>query len=870
MKEEAMKYAWLIALALLAASCSDGKNPAGDAGTDGSTDTDTDSDTDTDTDTDSDTDTDTDTDTGTGTGTDPLACNAVEPGAVSTQVDVQFSLIGTGFQPTMTVTVTETTDATSYDLGEVIWQSFSSANAEASAGEVAVGTYQVTLTNPDDQSVDCPDTIDWLDQPPPTVTDVIPPTAWAGDPDDQTISDQLVVVKGTNFEELPLVSWISVESSEDRYPAALVVYGDAENLDAICPSETDSMGLGFYYVEVQNPSGLAAFWMVGDELGEFEVVDVPPPKVDAVDPFRSPAAADVTLTITGSYFQSGAVAAMVMLDDSLEELATTFVDENTLSASLPAGTLTQGHFYPIKVTNPDQQFDVWYSYEATPSSAGHLDSFDTTAEVLNTGRWRHGSIEGWDMFGGSYIFTVGGMDIDSNVLDNTEIIPISIQGMPSTPWYAQQWQDADNPRVTNALVVPRQGLSVSRAGSWIYAVGGCDVDTNTAAPTAEALNTVERAQILGLDTRPTITGASTAAGDIPIGTWFYRVSAIGPWGESLGSSLEMLYGEGGEITISWDEVDNATSYNVYRNVDSSGNSGDVRLLATGITATTFVDDGSVTPEADGIKPLPPGSLSYWEVVDQTMLSPREGNDSLVALVYSGEEDVDDKNFLFVVAGRPDATGTDYLVSGERAEVLEDGDLGPFTALSYNLNTERAFYVLLTNQGQDDPGFNPDDPDIPIPKKGIGDHPLYLMAILGDTDHEGNNNKGWNTFEVTEILSPDGDNTEWTLQTDEISWGQRTHAHGAALFFNYMFSFGGVDTEDLADWPSAQNATAARFEFAEEGDPDAILANYQSTSASYIEARCYYDLVRLNGYLWVIGGADDAGPGPLATIEKTMQ
>ncbi|MBW2279038.1 MAG: hypothetical protein JRF63_16220, partial [Deltaproteobacteria bacterium] len=121
---------------------------------------------------------------------------------------------------------------------------------------------------------------------------------------------------------------------------------------------------------------------------------------------------------------------------------------------------------------------------------------------------------------------------------------------------------------------------------------------------------------------------------------------------------------------------------------------------------------------------------------------------------------------------------------------------------------------------------------------------------------------------TEILSPDGDNTVWTTQVAEMNWGQRTHGLGAALFFNYMFAFGGVSTEDLAAWPDPQNATASRYDFVVDGDADAILDSYQSTSASFVDARCYYELVRLNGYLFAIGGADDLGP--LATVEKTMQ
>jgi hypothetical protein len=236
-------------------------------------------------------------------------------------------------------------------------------------------------------------------------------------------------------------------------------------------------------------------------------------------------------------------------------------------------------------------------------------------------------------------------------------------------------------------------------------------------------------------------------------------------------------------------------------------------------------------------------------------------------VPSGEEDVDDKTFLFAVGGRPDATGDGYLTSGERAEVLADGDLGPFVALSHDLQTPRAFYVLLTSQGQNDSGFIP-DPDIPL-EKTVSTEPLYLLAILGDDAHAGTNNAGLTTFEVTEIVTADGDNDVWTTQDETVQGGHPAHGHGALLYFDFMFTFTGVDNEDEGSNPLVSGNAASRVEFhLDAADLAYVLDGWQSNSASFDTDRAYYDMVRVNGYDWALGGNNAAGP--IATIERTLQ
>jgi hypothetical protein len=346
---------------------------------------------------------------------------------------------------------------------------------------------------------------------------------------------------------------------------------------------------------------------------------------------------------------------------------------------------------------------------------------------------------------------------------------------------------------------------------------------------------------------------------------------LGAWGESLASARKMVPSASGAVALSWSAVAGATGYNVYRNLDASGNGGATRLLAAEVTGTSYTDTGAAAPEVDGPAPLPLGSLTVWKAVSEEMGSPREGLDAVVATVPSGDAAIADSTYLFVVGGRPDASGAGYLTSGERAEVLSDGDLGPFAPLSNDLSTARAFYVLVTSQGQDESGFTP-DPDIPLDKgapRSIAEEPLYLLAIQGDDEHSGTSNDGLVDFEVCAIVDSDGDNGAWTTQDQTVPGGQPAHGLGAALYFDHMFAFKGVESEDLGYDPSVGGSAASRVVFYPDADdPAQILDDLQSDSTSFGTDRAYYELVRVNGYIWIIGGDD--GTGPIASIERTLQ
>ncbi len=73
-------------------------------------------------------------------------------------------------------------------------------------------------------------------------------------------------------------------------------------------------------------------------------------------------------------------------------------------------------------------------------------------------------------------------------------------------------------------------------------------------------------------------------------TYYYAVSAVGPWGETLiGSTASGTEGSTAyPISLSWNAQGGATSYNIYKGTSASG----VDLLATGTTGTSYTDSGN--------------------------------------------------------------------------------------------------------------------------------------------------------------------------------------------------------------------------------------------------------------------------------------
>jgi hypothetical protein len=201
------------------------------------------------------------------------------------------------------------------------------------------------------------------------------------------------------------------------------------------------------------------------------------------------------------------------------------------------------------------------------------------------------------------MYATGGQDGTNAVLATTELSQVDIFGVPG-PWLvSKQFSgNATAPHVANLLATPRSGATLLRVGRFLYAVGGASVptDTTTAVSGNQILNDVERAEILGFETMPQIQQPQQVAGNgLPLGAWYYQVSAVTTsLGESLPSREVVVLNQGGTFRVCWSSPPSgaAASYNLYRSLAADGRSGTTRLLTVGIPqassgSTCFNDDG---------------------------------------------------------------------------------------------------------------------------------------------------------------------------------------------------------------------------------------------------------------------------------------
>src|SRR5262249_52228094 len=77
--------------------------------------------------------------------------------------------------------------------------------------------------------------------------------------------------------------------------------------------------------------------------------------------------------------------------------------------------------------------------------------------------------------------------------------------------------------------------------------------------------------------QPTLVAQSQG---LPRGAWYYRVAAVGPWGESLASREVVALGASGQIKLCWQPPTTigAVSYNIYRSLAADGHVGSAAAI----------------------------------------------------------------------------------------------------------------------------------------------------------------------------------------------------------------------------------------------------------------------------------------------------
>ncbi len=567
--------------------------------------------------------------------TPSLVCTTVTPKAGSNSAAVTLTLDGDGMPAGTVVDLVDLVTLKVTQLGVATLSdtdkdgTFDRAVVTVPAG-TAQGLYAVWIVTPTGTTKASCGTYASTAQSPPTVTDVTPTTAWQGDPVDTQLSDQPVTITGTGFVSVPAVQFVNI-ATKKIYTTLTVGYINATSLTSSCPSESLSMPVGDYYVDVINPSLLWARWMKGGSPGIFKVTATPPPEINDVTPFKIPVNAGggspvAAVTITGNHFNAGSKVVLLLPGGGTKDMTSTItaVQVNASGADTikfnwdnTVVGLTVG-IYPLRVINPDGQYDTYFSMLVEHAVPGKLnsDQWKKVSSLLYP-RERHASTAGFDVFGNSYVYTVGGTSLPSGgsltsrprpVLGNTEISEVNVFGVPAA---ASRLSIQLDPAVNlssvdpkhgaihkqNLLVTKRTGLTMVRAGLHLYAIGGASQDTwyPAVAGSVTALKTVERARIMGYESRPNLSlpSAKAVSKGLPQGAWYYRVAAVGGEGESLPSREVAALNVGGVITLKWLPVTSASSYLVYRSLASDGRAGTTRLLKAGVSvsANTFVDDG---------------------------------------------------------------------------------------------------------------------------------------------------------------------------------------------------------------------------------------------------------------------------------------
>ena len=525
-----------------------------------------------------------------------------------------------------------------------------------------------------------------------------------------------VVIAGTGF--LPGLRLYLTPSSGTGTAAGLrsVEVKSATQLTAVVP---DGLTPGEYNLVLVSPSGEVD--VLGDDVAEQServVVTVnEPPVIDGVIPASLAANASGTVTLEGSGFDTGGV--QVELDCLLPDTTRVVVAGTgegvngqgtaaTVTLDLTMGVPADppaGSVCLVRLINGDGAFFEYSAFSVTTSSL-NLSPW-TVASGMTAGRRGLGLVAGRPTATSRYLYAVGGDQGVMNdplargtLLTSVEAATVDVFGAMGT--WALQRNDLASVMVAGApSSEPRTQAGSARIGRFSYLVGGHDG--------TGATDTLLRAQILDPLATPEIVDLDAELGtlDEPGGTlglvgglYYYRVAAIFPTDDAWNPGGESLPGEvlpvqlpdrseGIVLGLTWEEIQGAHGYRVYRSPLAGDTVDEVELLAevtcgalptdtcdcaTNPTECQLSDDGTLST-MPGETPMPEGSLGVWHQVDGTRCASgdcllgtaREGLVTVAArdrLEAVAESDV---WYLYAIGGR-DAAGN-YLATVEVARIV---------------------------------------------------------------------------------------------------------------------------------------------------------------------------------------------------------
>ncbi len=486
------------------------------------------------------------------------------------------------------------------------------------------------------------------------------------------------------FESIPRVYLNPADADSDSTATALsaVVMLDENTLTAVVP---EGLEAGTYDLIVVNPSG-----EVGVALAAVTVTVAEPPVILSVLPASLlHNEVDQTVVIYGENFDPDGVELICTgLSSSIVGDNLNVIDSQTVEADFDIldSELEKGDICLVVLTNLDGS-SFAYSAISIRNNTENMDA-GSLANDMVLARRALSLIAARPTPSSRYLYAIGGDDGVSDeprqvgtVLSSVESASVDVYGEQGD-WALQR----------NSLPAPRTWAGAALIGRFIYLTGGRDSDAATDAAT----NTLLRSEVLDPLVGPEILDLDAYLGEdgtgLEGGMWFYRVAATYPTDDPNNPGGESVAGETLtvqlpinpnriELELTWEPVDGANGYRVYRSPLVDGSVDDLELLTEITCGPTALCDCSAEPEKcryldNGLvdttpdtSPLPPGSLGVWHEVAGSPLNTRREAHATVAAPDLGTPE--DDWFLYAFGGR-DETGT-YLDTYEYAKVTINGD-----------------------------------------------------------------------------------------------------------------------------------------------------------------------------------------------------
>jgi len=172
-------------------------------------------------------------------GTPPggFSLTAIFPGAASRVADTALTITGSGLVGTPAIQISNCDQpGTTYDLAAGQVTSTSIATSLAADPARVQGAYTVTVTNGDGVMASLTCALHIAASPPPTVSLIVPSTAWQGSVADAISSDATVNIQGAGFISTPNVRWVLRSDPAIHFDALFVGFVSDTHLTAVVPS----------------------------------------------------------------------------------------------------------------------------------------------------------------------------------------------------------------------------------------------------------------------------------------------------------------------------------------------------------------------------------------------------------------------------------------------------------------------------------------------------------------------------------------------------------------------------------------------------------------------------------------------------------